>query len=55
MAVIVNRLTKIRYFFPIKTLEIGKFADRFLKRVYSLYRALKTIILDKGMQFVFIF
>ena len=36
-------------------LEIGKFANRFFKKVYSLYKTLKTIVSDKGMQFIFIF
>ena len=36
-------------------LETGKLADKFFERVYSLYKAPETIILDKGMQFIFIF
>ena len=52
MAVVVNRLIKIKHFFPIKTLEIGELANRFFEKVYNLYKALKTIVLNKGMQFI---
>ena len=52
MAVIVNRLTKIKHFFSIKTLKTGELADRFFERVYNLYKAPKIIILDKNMQFI---
>ena len=36
----------------ILNLATEKLANRFLKKVYSLYKALKTIISDKGMQFI---
>ena len=55
MAVIVNKLIKIKHFFPIKTLKIGELANRFFEKVYSLYKTLETIILNKSTQFIFIF
>ena len=55
IAVVVDRLTKIRHFLLIEILELGELADRFVKRVYSLYGAPETIVLDKGIQFVLTF
>ena len=55
MAIIVNRLTKIKYFLLIKILKLSKLANWFIKKVYSLYKALETIILNKGTQFILTF
>ena len=49
MVIIVNRLTKIRYFLLIKILELGELANWFIEKVYSLYRAPETIVLNKGI------
>ena len=55
MAIVVDRLTKIKHFLLIEILELGELADWFVKRVYSLYGAPETIVLDKNTQFVLTF
>jgi len=55
VAIIVNRLTKIKHFLLIKILKLGKLANWFVKKVYSLYRAPEIIVLNKSTQFILIF
>jgi hypothetical protein len=52
VAVVVDRLTKMRHFIPTTTLEAEELADRFIERVYSLHGVPETIISDRGTQFV---
>ena len=42
--VIVDQLTKMRYFIATKTLKAEELADRFIKQVYSLYGTPETIV-----------
>ena len=46
VAVVVNRLMKIRHFIPIETLLVEELTTGFIKRVYSLYKCPNTIVLD---------
>ena len=55
ITVIANKLIKIKHFFCLKISEIRKFANRFFVKVYNLYRALKTIVLNRNTQFISIF
>jgi hypothetical protein len=52
IAVVVDRLTKMRHFIPTVTLEAEELADRFIERVYCLHGLPDTIISDRGTQFV---
>jgi transposase InsO family protein len=52
IAVVVDRLTKMRHFIPTMTPETDELADRFIDRVYSLHGLPETIISDRGTQFV---
>jgi hypothetical protein len=50
--VVVCRFTKMRHFIPTKGPTVAKLVDAFIKRVYSLHDAPKTIISDRGTQFI---
>jgi hypothetical protein len=51
--VIVDRLTKSAHFIPINTnYNVQKYAEFFIARVLCLHGVLKTIISDRGSQFV---
>jgi len=52
VAVVVDRLTKMRHFIATETLEAEELADRFIERVYSLHGSPETIVSDRGTQFV---
>jgi len=52
VAVVVDRLTKMRHFIATETLEADELADRFIERVYSLDGLPETIVSDRGTQFV---
>lgn len=52
VAVVVDRLTKMRHFIATETLEAEELMDAFLQRVYSLHGCPETIISDRGSQFV---
>jgi transposase InsO family protein len=52
IAVVVDRLTKLRHFIPTETLSAEELADRFVDRVYTLHGCPETIISDRGTQFV---
>jgi hypothetical protein len=52
VAVVVDRLTKMRHFIATETLEAEELADRFIERVYSLHGLPETIISDRGSQFI---
>jgi hypothetical protein len=50
--VIVDRLTKVAHFIPIKTTYKGsQLADLYLSRIVSLHGVPKTIVSDRGTQF----
>ena len=50
--VIVDRLTKIAHFLPVRTtLKVGNLADLYVSRIVSLHGVPKTIISDRGSQF----
>jgi hypothetical protein len=53
--VIICRFTKMRHFIPTKGLTAAELVNAFNKRVYSLYDASKTIISNRGTQFIFEF
>jgi transposase InsO family protein len=50
--VIVDRLTKVAHFIPVKTTYTsGHLADLYLSRIVSLHGVPKTIVSDRGTQF----
>jgi hypothetical protein len=50
--VIVDRLTKLAHFIPVKTTYKGsQLADLYLSRIFSLHGVPKTIVSDRGTQF----
>jgi hypothetical protein len=51
--VIVDRLTKSAHFIPVNTnYNIQKYAEIYIARVLCLHGVLKTIVFDRGSQFV---
>ena len=51
--VIVDRLTKSAHFLPVKTIYTAKqYAQLYMDRIVSLHGIPKTIILDRGAQFI---
>jgi hypothetical protein len=50
--VIVDRLTKVAYFIPVKTTHSGaRLADRYMSRIVCLHGVPKRIVSDRGTQF----
>jgi hypothetical protein len=50
--VIVDRLTKVSHFNPVKTIYKGsQLVERYMARIVSLYGVPKKIVLDRGSQF----
>jgi hypothetical protein len=50
--VIVDRLTKVAHFIPVKTTHNGReLADLYISRIVSLHGVPKTIVSDRGTQF----
>jgi hypothetical protein len=51
--VIVDRLTKISHFLPVKTdPPVTAYAQLYIARILSLHGVSKTIVSDRGPQFV---
>jgi hypothetical protein len=51
--VIVDRLTKSTYFIPVNTnYNAQKYAKIYITRVLCLHGVTKTIVFDRGLQFV---
>jgi len=51
--VIVDRLTKAAHFLPVKTTYLTKqYAELYMNRILSLHGVPKTIISDRGTQFI---
>jgi hypothetical protein len=51
--VIIDRLTKSFHFIPVNTTyKVWKYAEIYIARVLYLYRVPKTIISDRGLQFI---
>ena len=51
--VIIDRLTKTAHFIPVKTTyPVKKYAEIYIDRIVSLHGVPKTIISDRGTQFV---
>jgi hypothetical protein len=54
--VIIDRLTKIAHFLPVKTYyPVITYAQIYVARILSLHRVPKTIVSDRGQQFVSMF
>ena len=53
--VVVDRLTKMKYYIPIISMNTDKMAYQFIARIYCLYGLPDTIVLDRGSQFVLAF
>jgi hypothetical protein len=54
--VIVDRLTKIAHFLPVKTdHRVAVYAQLYIARILSLHGVPKTIVSDRGPQFVAMF
>jgi hypothetical protein len=50
--VIIDRLTKVTHFLPVKTTHKGRdLADLYMSRIVSLHGAPKVIVTDRGTQF----
>lgn len=49
IAVIIDRLIKIRYYIPIEILKIEELVKRVIKKIYSIYGLLNNIISDRGL------
>jgi IS30 family transposase len=50
--VIVDRLTKVAHFIPVKTTYSGpQLAELYMSRIVCLHRVLKKIVSDRGTQF----
>jgi hypothetical protein len=50
--VIVDRLTKVAHFIPVKTTYIGlQLAELYMSRIVCLHRVPKRIMSDRGTQF----
>jgi hypothetical protein len=52
ITVIICRFTKMRHLILTKCLTAAELVDAFVKRVYSLHDASKTIISNRGTQFI---
>ena len=52
VAVVVDRLTKMRHFLATEGLSVDELVDRFVERVYTLHGLPSTIVSDRGTQFV---
>ena len=51
--VIIDRLTKIAHFLPVKTYHpVTVYAQLYIAHILSLHGILKTIVSDRGSQFV---
>ena len=50
--VVVDRLTKMRHFIPVATLDTEELVEAFIEIVYKLHGAPDTIIFDRGSSFV---
>jgi hypothetical protein len=51
--VIVDRLTKSAHFIPVHTrYKVEKYAELYISRILCLHGVPKTIISDRGLQFV---
>ena len=51
--VIVDRLTKVAHFLPVKAFYVAKTcAELYINRILSLHGVPKTIVSDRGTQFV---
>jgi transposase InsO family protein len=50
--VIIDHLTKVAYFLPVKTTHKGRdLADLYMARIVSLHGVPKVIVTDRGTQF----
>jgi hypothetical protein len=50
--VIVDRLTKVAHFIPVKTTYSGpQLAEMYISRIVCLYEVPKKIVSDRGTQF----
>ena len=50
--VVIDRLTKMAHFVPVRSLRAEELADAFVDRIYSLHGAPDIIVSDRGTQFV---
>jgi hypothetical protein len=51
--VIIDRLTKITHFLPVKVkYPVNAYAELYIARILSLHGIPKTIVSDRGPQFV---
>jgi transposase InsO family protein len=54
--VIVDRLTNVAHFIPVKTTYFGpQLAELYMSRIICLYRVPKKIVSDRGTQFTLMF
>jgi hypothetical protein len=54
--VIMDRLTKVAHFIPVKTTyKVSQLAALYMARIVSLHGVPKKIVLDRGSQFTFRF
>jgi IS30 family transposase len=53
--VIVDRLTKVAHFIPVKTYSGAKLAELYMLRIMCLHGVSKKIVSDRGSQFTSMF
>jgi hypothetical protein len=50
--VVVDRLTKMRHYIPMESLSAEEMARQFISKIYCLHGLPRTIVSDRGSQFV---
>ncbi|KHE79946.1 hypothetical protein GE21DRAFT_1219590, partial [Neurospora crassa] len=48
VTIVVDKLTKMRYFIPYEGLLSEELVEKFINYIYTLYGLPDTIVLDKG-------
>ncbi|EGO55510.1 hypothetical protein NEUTE1DRAFT_47234, partial [Neurospora tetrasperma FGSC 2508] len=49
IVIVIDRLTKIRYYIPTVGLTVEELAEYFIKKVYSIYGLLDSIISNRSV------
>ncbi|EGO52855.1 hypothetical protein NEUTE1DRAFT_52909, partial [Neurospora tetrasperma FGSC 2508] len=50
--IIINRLTKIKYYIPTVNLIVKKLIEYFIKKIYSIYNLPDSIVSNYNTQFI---
>lgn len=49
ITIMIDRLTKIKYYILIEILEMDEFVEQFIEKIYSIYKLLDSIISNKKL------